>query len=218
MSLETERRSAARVFVLTAAACAALAAGLAGAQGPKSRQHPDLEWLDRDALDAGEVAVRTSKEDGAISVDTAALIRASTEDIWDVLTACEIAPEYVSNVVSCESIEVIDDGRAELFVQTIKPIFFVPRFEHVFRLDYLPPDRINVTRVSGPIERMDGSWWIVPQPEGPVLLLHSMEVDPGFPIPRFMLRAAMRKELTTIMEAVRHVAEQRGAAALDKEL
>jgi hypothetical protein len=213
MSRETERPSAARVFVLIAAAWA----GLAAAQGPKSRQHPDLEWLDHDALGAGDVVVRTSKEDGAILVDTAALIRASVEDIWDVLTACEIAPEYVTNVVSCESIEMLDDGRAELFVQTIKPIFFMPRFEHVFRLDYMPHERIDVTRVSGPIDQMDGSWWLVPQPDRSVLLFHSMEVDPGFPIPRFVLRATMRKELTTIMEAVRHVAEQRTAAGLDLE-
>src|SRR5690606_8156493 len=212
MSLPNKRSAAARSVARIAAASTALASAFALAQEPKAEAHPEIDWIDRELIESGEIAVRTSKDDGVIHVDTAALIRASTEDIWDVLTACEIAPKYVSNVLSCESIEVLDDGRAELFVQTIKPIFFVPRFEHVFRLDYRPPDRIDVSRVSGPIDKMDGSWWLLPQPEGTVLLVNSMSVDPGFPIPRFLLRASIRKELTTIMEAVRDVAEERSTA------
>ncbi|HEX6994374.1 MAG TPA: SRPBCC family protein [Gammaproteobacteria bacterium] len=213
MSRRTERPAAARLVVRVTAA---LAGAVLAADAPRAASQPDLGWIDRDAVESGEIAVRTSKEDGVISVDIAALIDAPTDVIWDVLKSCEIAPEYVSNVLSCESIEVLDDGRAELFVQTVKPMFFIPRFEHVFRLDYWPPDRIDVTRVSGPIEQMDGSWWLMPQPEGAVLLVHNMQVDPGFPIPRFLLRATIRKELTTIMEAVRDVAEARAAAAFDR--
>ncbi len=199
---------------------AAIAAALTGsillAQTPRAAPQPDLSWIDRDDLESREVVVRTSKDDGVISVDIAVLIDAPVDIIWDVLRSCEIAPQYVSNVLSCERIEVLDDGRAELFVQTVKPMFFIPRFEHVFRLDYLPPDRIDVTRVSGPIDRMDGSWWLMPQPEGPVLVVQGMDVDPGFPIPRFLLRATLRKELTTIMEAVRDVAEARARARHDE--
>ncbi len=80
-----------------------------------------------------------------------------------MLTACQIAPEYVPNVVSCRRLEVLDDGRAELFVQVIKPVFFIPAFEHVFRLDYTPYTRIDVHRVSGPIALMEGSWWLLPR-------------------------------------------------------
>lgn len=208
----------AAAVLLLGAASAGIAVPQAAAQLSRAASAPELDWLDREAVEAGEILSRTDRDGGTVTVDTVALIDAPVDSIWSVLTECEIAPEYVPNVVACERIETLDDGRAELFVQTIKPAFFVPRFEHVFRLDYLPPERINVTRVSGPLERMDGSWWLLPQPEGPVLLVHSMEVDPGFPIPRFMLRASMRKELTTIMEAVRHVAEQQAAGALDKEL
>jgi|GEM_PF-1980796 ribosome-associated toxin RatA of RatAB toxin-antitoxin module len=212
MSPRTEpprsERSSFRILAASAAATFCLVA----AESPTASQPSDLDWIDHEALESGEIVVRTGKEDGVVGVDTAALIRAPSEIIWDVLKSCEVAPQYVSNVVSCESIEVLDDGRAELFVQTIKPIFFMPRFEHVFRLDYFPPDRIDMTRVSGPMEQMDGRWQLLPQPDGAVLLVHSMKVDPGMPVPRFILRATMRKELTTIMEAVRLVAEERAGA------
>ena len=175
---------------------------------------PPLDWLDWDALEAGRIEARTGRAGSGIAASTAALIDAPVDVIWSALRKCEIAPEYVSNVVSCESIEVLDDGRAELFTQTIKPIFFIPRFDHVFRLDYRPPERIDVSGVSGPLEHMQGSWWLLPQPNGGVLLLHDLEVDPAFPAPRFLLRATMRKELTSIMEAVRSVSEEQASALL----
>src|SRR5690606_37703054 len=104
----------------------------------------------------------------------------------------------------------LDDGRADLFVQTIKPIFFIPRFEYVFRLDYTPYERIDMTRLSGgPLDRMEGTWWFLRQTDGSVLLVHSLEVEPAVPIPRFMLRATLRRDLTKIMEAIRDRAEGR---------
>jgi ribosome-associated toxin RatA of RatAB toxin-antitoxin module len=178
------------------------------AGGASTLDGPDLEWIDRDALDARAVVSRTSRDDGAIAVETAALIDASVEAIWDVLTACEVAPEYVPNVVACEHVERLDDGRADVFVQTIKPMFFIPRFEYTFRLDYTPYERIEFERISGgPLDRLEGAWWFLAQPDGAVLLVHYLEVHPGVPIPRFMLRATMRRDLTKIMEAVRDRAE-----------
>lgn len=168
---------------------------------------PDVSWIDRKEIEAGGIEVRADRDGGVITVQTAALIDAPAEDVWVVLTACEVAPEYVPNVVDCELIETLDDGRAELFVQTVKPAFFIPRFEHVFRLDYYPYERIDMQEISGPFDRMRGNWWFLPEPEGRVMLLHSMEVDPDFPVPRFVLRATMRRDLVRIMEAVRDLAE-----------
>ena len=109
--------------------------------------------------------------------------------------------------MSCRSLEKLDDGRAELFVQVIKAVFFLPTFEHVFRLDYHPYRRIDVQRVSGPIARMDGSWWLLPQPSGSVLLVYELALDPGMPVPRFMVRATLRRDLPKVIGAVRERAE-----------
>ena len=142
-----------------------------------------------------------------MDVRLAAEVDARADGDLGVLTACEIAPEYVPNVVSCKKLEELDGGRADLFVQTIKPIFFLPTFEHVFRLDYTPYTRIDVHRVSGPIEHMEGSWWLLPQDNGRILLVYQVAVDPGLPIPRFLVRATMKRDLPKIMMAVRERAE-----------
>ncbi len=183
---------------------------LLGAAAAAAAEEGDPPWIDRAALEQGEILVDVPRNRPAqrVQVQVAALIAARPEEIWDVLTACELAPEYVPNVVSCRRLEEVDDGRAELFVQVVKPAFFLPRFEHVFRLDYEPYERVHVSRVSGPIAYMSGTWELLPQDDGRTLLLYELEVDPGMPVPRFWVRATMRRDLPKIVEAVRDLSEQ----------
>jgi hypothetical protein len=171
---------------------------------------PDLAWIDVARIAAGETLLQIGKAPrNAVTVDVATRIRAPKEAIFDILRQCEIAPEYTPNVVDCRLIESVDDGKAELFVQTVKPAFFLPRFEHVFRLDYFPYVRIEVSRVSGPLAQMRGTWWLLDQPDGSVLLLHSLLLQPGFPVPRVFVRATLRRDLPVILDAVRARAETR---------
>jgi Polyketide cyclase / dehydrase and lipid transport len=170
---------------------------------------PNLDWIDGDAIAAREVLVQAERGQRPLTVDVrlAAEVDAAAIAIWNVLKACEIAPEYVPNVVSCKKLEELDGGRADLFVQTIKPIFFLPTFEHVFRLDYTAYTRIDVNRVSGPIAHMQGTWWLLPRDNGRILLVYELALDPGMPIPRFMVRATLKRDLPKVIAAVRDRAE-----------
>ncbi|HZF29197.1 MAG TPA: SRPBCC family protein [Gammaproteobacteria bacterium] len=179
------------------------------ARAATSEDAPDLDWIDRDALAAGEVLVRSDRAERPLtaSITVATEIDAPPAVIWDVLIACQLAPQYVPNVVSCRSIEKVDDGRGELFLQVVKPAFFLPTFEHVFRLDYHPYRRIDVHRVSGPLAHLEGSWWLLPQPSGKILLIYGMEIDPGGLVPRFLVRATLKRDLPRLVRAVRERAE-----------
>ena len=170
---------------------------------------PNLDWLDRDAIAAREVQIYVERSDRPLTAEVklAAEVDAPATAIWDVLKACEIAPEYVPNVQSCRKLQELDGGRAELFVQTIKPVFFMPTFEHQFRLDYTPYSRIDVNRVSGPIAHLHGTWWLLPQDNGRILLVYELALDPGMPIPRFMVRATLKRDLPKVLAAVRDRAE-----------
>jgi hypothetical protein len=174
-----------------------------------SAAQPNLDWIDGDAIAAREVLVQAERGPRPLTVDVrlAAEVDAAPIAIWNVLKACEIAPEYVPNVVSCKKLEELDGGRADLFVQTIKPIFFLPTFEHVFRLDYTAFTRIDVSRVSGPIAHMQGTWWLLPRDNGRILLVYELALDPGMPIPRFMVRATLKRDLPKVIAAVRDRAE-----------
>ena len=169
---------------------------------------PDLGWIDHAVLDRGEVQVHPDQiEHGVVHMRFAVKVTAPIPTLWDVLKDCPRSAEYTPNIVSCRSLEILDDGRAELFTQTIKIAFFVPAFEHVFRLSYDPYTHIGVHRVSGPINVLDGNWWLLPQTDGRVLLVNELAIDIGLPIPRFLVRATMRREVPKMLLGIRDRAQ-----------
>jgi hypothetical protein len=181
---------------------AASSAGYAQEQA----EPPDLSWIDRALVGAGEIVLQTGKDDDAVTIDAALRVRASEEVIRDVLRACEVAPEYTPNIVACRRLDSPEASQSELFVQTVKPAFFVPRFEHVFRLDYFP-SHVEVHRVSGPIAELDGTWWFIDEADGAVLVVYSLRLRLGLPVPKFFVRGSLRRDVPAILAAVRTRAE-----------
>lgn len=186
---------------------------LATTPAPAGADDIDTDWIDFDRIERGEIVARTGKGEEAATADVALRIDADPEAIYEILKACEVSPEYAPHVERCESLEVVDDGRGELFVQEVKPAFFLPSFEHVFRLDYEPFERIDVSRVSGPLDHMEGSWNLIEQDDGSTLLVHSLAVNPGMPIPRFIVRARLSNDLPDVLEEIRRRAEARAEQA-----
>ena len=83
----------------------------------------------------------------------------------------------------------------------------MPSFEHEFRLDYEPYDRIRVTRVSGPFERLDGVWCLVPESPERTRVIYRLDIEPGPLIPNFMLSRPLRRDVLNAMRAVRERSE-----------
>jgi ribosome-associated toxin RatA of RatAB toxin-antitoxin module len=171
-------------------------------------QPPELDWIDEKLILGGEILIDFGDDRrfrGRIRAAT--LVDAGPEIIWAILSDCESAPEYLDNVQSCELIETLDGGKAQVFRQRAKLRWFMPSFEHEFRLDYEPYDRIRVTGVSGPFKRLDGIWWLVPESPGRTRVVYQLDVESGPLIPNFMLSRPLRRDILNAMHAVRELSE-----------
>src|SRR5215510_1868964 len=80
-----------------AATLTLLAALLAGGRAAAVDAQPDLAWIDRAALDNGEVQVSSRTDHLTVHIKVAVQVDAPPQAIWDVLTSCQTAPEYVPN-------------------------------------------------------------------------------------------------------------------------
>jgi ribosome-associated toxin RatA of RatAB toxin-antitoxin module len=199
-----------RTIVRTFLTAVAAASGALTALIPALAQSPSgPDWVDWQRLDNGEILFesRNADERGTATIRVAVAIEADWRVIWELITACEISPEFVPHVVACSRIESTAEGDSELFKQTVKPAFFLPRFEHVFQLDYFPPERVEVSHISGPIERLEGTWRLLERPDGRIALIHEMTVNPAFPVPRFFVRNTLERDLPDVLAEIRRRAE-----------
>jgi len=170
----------------------------------QSLQRPSADWADRSSLSAGEILVNVV-EAGPFRghVQAAIAINATPEEIWEVVTDCDKAPEFVPGVLSCERLEVLEPGRVELFRQAVKYSWYLPRLEYEFRLEYFPYEQLNFRRVSGSLKRLDGTWWLEARGDDQTLVFYSLDLDPGFLVPKFLVRKALRKDLPKVLAALR---------------
>ena len=143
-----------------------------------------------------------------VLVKIAAEVDAPPTAIWDVLKACEIAPEYVPNVVSCKKLEELDDGRADLFVQIDQADLFHADASSTCSGSTTCRTRGSTcTASAGRSRTWKAAWWLLPQENGRILLVYELALDPGMPIPRFLVRATLKRDLPKVMQAVRERAE-----------
>jgi ribosome-associated toxin RatA of RatAB toxin-antitoxin module len=181
---------------------------VAGAQGPSSA------WIDAALLEAREVQLDFGEDQRFRGrLRAAILIDASPERIWAVLTDCEAAPEYLDDVLSCELIDTLDGGRAQIFRQRAKLRWFLPTFEHEFRLDYEPYHRMTVSRVEGPIERLDATWTLEAVAPARTRVTYVLDIEPGPLLPNFLLSRPLQRDVLNAMRAIRARAEAAEQAA-----
>ncbi len=190
---------------LTAVAVALLLWGFP-MDGPRTQilDRPPADWADRERLKAGEILVhivKTGRFQG--HVQAAVAIPATPQVIWTVVTDCASAPEFVPGVLTCQRLAVVEPGRVELFRQTVKYSWYIPRLEYDFRLEYFPYEQMNFRRVSGSLKRLDGSWWLEPLTPDKTLVFYDVDLDPGFLVPQFLVRRALRKDLPAVLAALR---------------
>ena len=181
------------VFLLFAvhARPAAPAADLA----QESAQHGDIDIAV--TLDAGE-------QSGSASASVR--IHAHREVVWSLITSCPEALQMIPGLMSCEVVETAPDRSWQRIRHVMNYSWYAPKLTYEIRAFYDEPSRVYIERISGDLALLRGSWEL--RSDGDDTLAHySVHLVPGFWVPRWMERAALRRDLPKMLRALRARAE-----------
>ncbi len=193
MSLSVERAPDRLILI-----CALVLASTASIAQPV-----DDGWIDDALIEQGDIQIDFGGERGFRGlVRAAAIIDAPAVSVWRILIDCESAPSYIDSVRSCELVETLEQGRAQLFRQRVKLQWFLPVIEHEFRLDYEPYARIDVSGVNGPFRRLAGTWWLSETESQHTRVVHVLELEPGPLLPEFLLTRPLRRDVVDALRMV----------------
>jgi len=191
-----------------------------GALVPLAAWGAPASWVNdqtvQQELAAGQVAVRVLFEDdeARMRVHAAVRIHASPDTVWGVLTDCDHAASFIPGVKRCHRLKSAPDGSWDIVEQEAKYSWLMPSITSVVRADYKRPERIDFKQISGDLKAEDGYWMLVDPPSTPstgdspdaresTTVEYELHVEPGFWIPRFLLRHSLRTELPAVLKAVR---------------
>lgn len=158
--------------------------------------------------------IRFESDESQVHVNAAVRINAPPDRIWRVLTDCAHAPSFIPGLKRCKLVDAAPDGSWEIIEQEAKYSWFMPSVTCVLRADYERPRRIDFRRMSGDLKEEHGSWMLVAEPRDPrstgeslsgtsTIVQYELFVDPGFWIPRALLRHSLRSELPAALTALR---------------
>lgn len=172
------------------------------ADGARALDLSDDDW---ESLGQGEVVVQSEEIDSRTRVQAAIVIEQPATAIWQVMLDCPNAPEFVPNMRRCEVLEQAEDESWEIIEHEVKYGWLAPKTVYQFRAEYQPKASIHFERISGDLKHLEGDWMLSPIEglDNYILVSYSVFIDPGFMVPGFITRSALRDDLPEVMRSLR---------------
>lgn len=173
----------------------------------ESRLQDPVEVLtetQRERIAAGEVIVVPPRE-GEKAVGAAVWIHEARETVWRVMVDCQQAPEFVPGMRSCRVLE--EDGHVARIEHRVKPMLLLPELTYVFRVEHHPHEWIRFRRVSGALREMIGEWRLRSD-RGGTVVSYTVVLDPGFALPQWVVRRALKRSLPELLQALKERVEE----------
>jgi len=175
---------------------------LALAPAPGAAQLPDPDTLGR--LERGDVVAREARTDEkGGSARMLILAEAPARALWEVVVSCEKAFVFVEGLRACEVLE--DHGDRVLVHQVVKQSWLIPTQDFVFESIREPYRRIGFHLVEGNLRSMQGEWRFAETEHG-TIVDYEIGVEPAMPVPAFLLRRSVRKDMPDLLACIRALA------------
>ena len=164
----------------------------------------------QEAAQHGDIEVRVALDPAEQSGIAYATVRihARPEVVWSLITSCPESVILVPGLVACDVLETAPDRSWQRIRHVMNYSWFVPKLTYEIRATYDPPTRVSIERVSGDLRILRGSWVLNGDADAGYTLAHyTVDLAPGFWVPQWIVRTALRHDLPKMLRALRSRAE-----------
>ena len=171
-----------------------------------ARQLPPGEMTDKELEQVRQGAVsvnaRVDSADLEETIRAAIVIDAPAEKIWAVMNDCNRTPLFIPGLKACRVLE--QDAEGEVIQHRFRYSWFLPEVTYTFRAHYEKFRKISFRRMAGDLKEFRGNWTLTAWEDSrKTLVVYSVFIDPGFFIPRRVVRYLLRRDLPDLMTALR---------------
>ena len=153
-------------------------------------------------LERGEVVVDLKNVGSTKYVEGRVVINESPDKVWPVM----VNPFEFQGKISprMKTVEVMSDQTNRSILKVTLDVLLIPHFTYVVESLYDNGESIEFHRVGGMLKDFRGSWVMNPIDGGSKTeLTYCMYIDPGFPVPQWIIREGVKNELPKTLMALR---------------
>ena len=153
-----------------------------------------------------DVAVSLDAEQQSGSANAWIRIHAPREVVWSLVTSCPEELRLVPGLIACDVMETAPDRTWQRIRHVMNYSWYVPKLIFEIRASYDQPSRVSIERISGDLRILRGSW-VLQSDRDYTLARYTIDLAPGFWVPHWIVRAALRRDLPKMLRALRTRAE-----------
>ena len=164
--------------------------------------------LGQDAEPLGDVEVRVALDSTEQAGTASATVRihAPPEVVWSLITNCKEALIIVPGLVACDVVEEAPDGSWQRIRHVLDYTWYVKKLTYEVMMRMEKPTRVTAERVSGDLKTMKVTWDLQKVGDD-TLVSYVVELAPGFWVPHWLVRLALKRDLPKMLRTLRSRAE-----------
>jgi hypothetical protein len=164
--------------------------------------------LAAEASSGNDIAISVSLDPAEQSGSASATVRihAPRAVVWSLITSCPESLRMVPGLEVCDVVETAPDQSWQRIRHIMNYSWYLPKLTYLIRATYDPPSKVSIERISGDLRTLRGSWEL--KSDGDYTIAHyTVDLAPGFWVPNWIVRTALRKDLPRMLRALRSRAE-----------
>lgn len=134
-------------------------------------------------------------------------IQSTPEELFEIITDLDAYPEWVDNLKAIEVLEETAEGYPHRARMTVDAKIKTVEYTLVYDYDY-PVEVSWTSEAGGDLRQVDGAYRLVGEAgESPTTVHYDLEIDPGFPVPGFLLKQAEKTIIKSGLDGLKDRAE-----------
>jgi ribosome-associated toxin RatA of RatAB toxin-antitoxin module len=166
----------------------------------------ELTAAETQRLAARQIVIRANLDSGQRkgTVRAAVLIDATPDVVFQMMTRCADALQYMPHLRICRLRESAADNSWMLIEHEVDFGWYSPRVKYVFRADLAWNHAIRFKQVSGDFKTNEGVWEFEAHEDGRhTLLRYRAFIDPPAFIPNWLARSTFKREMPQLLTNLR---------------
>jgi hypothetical protein len=168
-----------------------------------ARAGPAPEFEQHDDIQLGVVLDEAQQSGKASAV---VRIHAPREVVWSLITSCTEALSLVPGLVACDVLETAPDASWQRIRHVLNYSWYVPKLTYEVHATYDKPSLVSIERTSGDLKSLKVTWTLRSEGDDTVAQ-YVVDLAPGFWVPHWIVRVALRHDLPKMLRALRARAE-----------
>lgn len=142
------------------------------------------------------------------TVRAAVLIEAPPSVVFQLMSRCTDALQYVPHLRVCRVRDRAHDGSWQLVEHEVDFGWYAPRVKYVFRADFVADQSINFRQVTGDFKANQGLWEFESLEGGArTLVRYRAYIDPPAFVPNWLARSTFKREMPQMLADLRRRCE-----------